>query len=96
MKPVKKVQMYPTAYLKGPKAVARFSSVVIATPESVLDLGSRAVLEAEGSSAELITRAISKGGTIISRGHIQERPGTPGVTWSARGLSSRMENLRHP
>jgi Fe-S cluster assembly scaffold protein SufB len=79
MKPVKKVQMYPTAYLKGTKAVARFSSVVIATPESVLDLGSRAVLEAEGSSAELITRAISKGGTIISRGHIQ------GMTRETRG-----------
>ncbi len=70
MQPVKKVQMYPTANLKGENWVARFSSVVIATPGSTMDLGSRAILEGTGASAELITRAITKGGTIISRGHI--------------------------
>jgi len=70
MQPVKKVQMYPTANLKGENSVARFSSVVIATPGSTMDLGSRAILEGSGASAELITRAITKGGTIISRGHI--------------------------
>ena len=70
MQPVKKVQMYPTATLKGTNSVARFSSIVISTPGSHMDLGSRAILEAPGASAELITRAITKGGTIISRGHI--------------------------
>jgi Fe-S cluster assembly scaffold protein SufB len=70
MQPVKKVQMYPTANLKGENSVARFSSIVIATPQSFMDLGSRAILEGKGASAELITRAITKGGTIISRGHI--------------------------
>ena len=34
MKPVHKVQMYPTANLVGENSVARFSSVVIATPGS--------------------------------------------------------------
>lgn len=71
MHPVKKVQMYPTATLSGENSVARFSSIVIASPTSYMDLGSRAILEGKGSSAELITRAITKGGTIISRGHIQ-------------------------
>jgi hypothetical protein len=70
MQPVKKIQMYPTATLKGADSVARFSSIVISTPGSHMDLGSRAVLEAPGASAELVTRAITKGGTIISRGHI--------------------------
>ena len=70
MQPVKKIQMYPTATLKGVNTVARFSSVVISTPGSYMDLGSRAILEGKGASAELITRAITKGGTIISRGHI--------------------------
>ncbi len=70
MQPVKKVQMYPVATLKGENSVARFSSIVIATPQSYMDLGSRAILEGKGASAELITRAITKGGTIISRGHI--------------------------
>ena len=45
MQPVKKVQMYPTATLKGANSVARFSSIVIATPGSLMDLGSRAILE---------------------------------------------------
>jgi Fe-S cluster assembly scaffold protein SufB len=70
MQPVKKIQMYPTANLKGENSVARFSSIVIATASSFMDLGSRAILEGKGASAELITRAITKGGTIISRGHI--------------------------
>ncbi|MDD1711713.1 MAG: SufD family Fe-S cluster assembly protein [Methanoregulaceae archaeon] len=70
MKPVHKVQMYPTAHLVGANSVARFSSVVIATEGSSMDLGSRAILGAKGASAELVTRAITKGGMIISRGHI--------------------------
>jgi Fe-S cluster assembly scaffold protein SufB len=70
MQPVKKIQMYPVATLKGVNTVARFSSVVISTPGSYMDLGSRAILEGTGASAELVTRAITKGGTIISRGHI--------------------------
>jgi Fe-S cluster assembly scaffold protein SufB len=70
MQPVKKIQMYPTATLKGANSVARFSSIVISTPGSHMDIGSRAILEAPGASAELITRAITQGGTIISRGHI--------------------------
>jgi Fe-S cluster assembly scaffold protein SufB len=70
MQPVKKIQMYPTATLSGDNSVARFSSIVIASKTSYMDLGSRAILEGKGASAELITRAITKGGTIISRGHI--------------------------
>ncbi|MDD1670335.1 MAG: SufD family Fe-S cluster assembly protein [Methanomicrobiales archaeon] len=71
MQPVKKVQMYPTANLNGKHSVARFSSIVIGTQGSLLDIGSRAILGAEGASAELITRAITRGGTIISRGEIR-------------------------
>ena len=70
MQPVKKVQMYPTATLKGENSVARFSTITIASPTSYIDTGSRAILEGKGSSAELITRAITSGGTIISRGQI--------------------------
>lgn len=70
MQPVHKIQMYPTADLVGEHSVARFSSIVIASAGSYMDLGSRAILGARGASAELITRAITKGGTIISRGHI--------------------------
>ncbi|MGA7627270.1 MAG: SufD family Fe-S cluster assembly protein, partial [Methanoregula sp.] len=71
--------MYPTATLKGENSVARFSTITIASPTSYLDIGSRAILRGKGASAELVTRAITKGGTIISRGHILgETPGTRG------------------
>jgi Fe-S cluster assembly scaffold protein SufB len=68
---VKKVQMYPTADLVGKGAVARFSSIVVAPRNSFLDLGSRVILNAEETSAETISRAITRGGTVISRAHIQ-------------------------
>jgi Fe-S cluster assembly scaffold protein SufB len=79
MQPVHNIQMYPTAHLVGENAIARFSSIIIGHPGSNLDIGSRAILSASGTSAELITRAITRGGTIISRGHIRgEQEGTRG------------------
>lgn len=70
MEPVRKIQMAPVCRLQGEGAVGRFSSVVVCTPGSFMDLGSTAILEATGTSAELITRAITTGGTILSRGRI--------------------------
>jgi Fe-S cluster assembly scaffold protein SufB len=70
MQPVRKIQMSPVAYLKGRNSVARFSSIVVSTPGSSMDLGSVAYLSAEGASAELLTRAITTGGNIVSRGMI--------------------------
>ena len=71
MQPVRKIEMAPLARLEGKNSIARFSSIVIATPGSHMDLGSVAQLSAEGASAELMTRAITTGGTIISRGLIE-------------------------
>lgn len=71
MQPVRKIQMSPVADLAGKNSVARFSSIVVCTPGSHMDLGSIARLSAEGASAELVTRAITTGGTIISRGMIE-------------------------
>ncbi len=70
MKPVKRVQMYPEARLSGENSVARFSSVVLAPEGSELDLGQRAILEAKGTSAELLSRVITRGGNVIARAHI--------------------------
>ncbi len=69
LNPVKHVQMYPTAYVEKDGRVV-FSSVVVALDGSVIDIGSRAVLRGENSSAEIISRTISKGGKVIARGHI--------------------------
>jgi Fe-S cluster assembly scaffold protein SufB len=79
MQPVRKIQMSPVATLKGKNSVARFSSIVVGMPGSSLDLGSVAVLSAPGASAELVTRAITTGGHIISRGMIH------GVAKDTRG-----------
>ena len=46
MEPVRKIQMAPLCTLKGEGAVGRFSSVVVCTPGSFMDLGSTAVLGA--------------------------------------------------
>lgn len=79
LQPVGRINMYPTAYLRGENSIGRFSSITVSHPGAHLDLGSRAILSGKGSSAELLTRAITTGGTTISRGHIRgEIDGTRG------------------
>jgi len=74
--PAKDLQMYPTAFLIGKNAVATFNTVLLAKPGSVMDTGSKAILKKEGCRAEIISRAVSAGGSIIARGHlIGEAPG---------------------
>ncbi len=68
LSPVKYVKSYPTAYLhRG--ARGSFTSLVVAYEGSTIDIGNKAVLK-EDSSADVISRAISRGGRIVSRGHI--------------------------
>ncbi|MBN1913671.1 MAG: SufD family Fe-S cluster assembly protein [Candidatus Omnitrophica bacterium] len=71
LKSVSNLQMYPTAELIGRGAIARYNSLLFAYPDSYLDVGARAVLKAEKSSAEIIARAVSAGGDIIARGHLK-------------------------
>jgi Fe-S cluster assembly scaffold protein SufB len=70
LKPVGSLQMYPTTYLEGPGAVARFNSILVAGRGSTLDVGSRVVLNAPQTRAEIISRAITSGGEIIARGEL--------------------------
>lgn len=70
MKPVQSLQMYPTTYLVGSNAIARFYSILVGTPGSVYDVGGRVYLNEPGNRAEIISRAISNGGHIIARGHL--------------------------
>ncbi len=75
--PARDLQMYPTATLRGKGAVATFNSVLLARPGSLMDVGSRVILQKEGCRAEIISRAVSTGGTIIARGHLVGE--TPGI-----------------
>lgn len=70
LKGVKSIQTYPVATLKGKGAVARFNSVVVAPKDSLLDIGSKVILEAPDTRAEIISRTVSNGGTVIARGHL--------------------------
>ncbi len=76
MKPARSIQMFPSVRLKGEKATTRLNSIIVATRGSELDVGGRVTLEAAGAKAEILSRTISKGGSIIARGIlIGEKPG---------------------
>jgi len=76
MKPVKSVQMYPTTHLVGNGAVARFYSLLVGSPNSEMDVGSRIFLKEPDTRAEIVSRAITNGGKIIARGDlVGEVPG---------------------
>ncbi len=70
LKGVKSIQTFPTCFLKGRGAIARFNSVLVAPDGSHLDTGSRIVLEAPETRGEIISRTISYGGTVVARGHL--------------------------
>lgn len=72
LSPAKDVQMFPIALCEGKNSRGVFNSILYIQPESRMDIGSWAVLNGEGSSAELITRAINrKDSLLISRGTIE-------------------------
>ena len=70
LKKVRSVQTYPTAHLAGRNSVARFNTVAVAQPGADLDLGSRAILSGIGSRAEIISRSLTTGGSVINRGSL--------------------------
>ncbi len=86
MEPLRSLQLYPTARLVGEGAVARFYSILVAQPGSELDVGSRVILSAPGCSAEVISRAITRGGFIAARGHIRGEVGGVKAHLECRGL----------
>jgi len=95
MQPVGTLQMYPVTYLVGENATARYNSILIATPGSEMDIGSRVFLKAKGARAEITSRAITTGGKIIARGHIiGEVPGIK-AHLECKGLILSDEGIIH-
>jgi len=93
--PAKDLQSYPTAILNGKDASVTFNSVLLAKPGSLMDVGARAILSAEGCSAEIISRNVSTGGTIMARGHlVGEAPGVKGHL-ECNGLLLSKEGVIH-
>lgn len=78
MTSVKKIVSYPTAYVRD-DASARYYSIIYAREGAYFDTGSKAVLQGNNANAEIISRVVSDGGTVISRQMISgEVPGTTG------------------
>lgn len=86
LKPVREVVMYPTALLKGKKARASFNSIILSHPGSLHDVGSRVVMQAEDTQAEIVSRAVSLGGKIIARGHVKAENKNVKAHLECRGL----------
>jgi Fe-S cluster assembly scaffold protein SufB len=71
MKPVKNLQMYPTARCIGENATVRYNSVLVAGKGTNIDVGSRVFLNAKNTRTEIVSRAITTGGDITARGYIE-------------------------
>jgi uncharacterized protein len=94
LKPVGSLQMNPLTHLAGEGAVARFNSVLVAGPGCHLDVGSRVLLDAPGTRAEIISRAIAAGGTIIARGELIGKKAGVKAHLECKGLILK-EGLMH-
>ncbi len=70
LKPVGSLESNPVTILEK-NATANFNSILVAGKGSYMDVGSIVELNGPGARAEIISRAIVAGGTIISRGHIK-------------------------
>lgn len=100
LKRAKSLQTYPNAYLLGENSTARFNSVLVAPEGSNIDTGARTFLRAPGAKAEIISRTISTGGTVMARGHmIGEVPGVKahmecnGLILSEQGIVAAVPEL---
>ncbi len=72
--PVRSIQTYPTAYCSGKNSKVLFQSILGGQKDSLLDTGSRVILEGEGASTEMISRAVTKDQSqIYARGHLAGR-----------------------
>ena len=95
MKPVRSLQMNPVARCIGENAIVRFNSVLLATPGSTMDVGSKVILDARASKTEIISRAITTGGKIITRGYIEGNALDVKGHLECRGLVLREGGMIH-
>jgi len=95
MKPVGSLQTYPVARCVGDNAVVRFNSILVASPGSNMDVGSRVILGAKGARTEIVSRAITTGGDIMARGYIEGNAPEVKGHLECRGLILRGEGMIH-
>ncbi|MFH0932724.1 MAG: SufD family Fe-S cluster assembly protein [Nitrospirota bacterium] len=94
LKPVKSIQAFPVAYLKGDRSSAKFNTVVYGLKDSYIDLGSRIILEGEDTRGESIARTIAADESVIyargdlvakTKGYCLAHLDCRGIVFSNRG-----------
>ena len=95
MRPVRSLQTNPSAKCVGENATVRFNSVLVAMPNSVMDVGSTVFLNAKGARTEIISRAITVGGTITARGKIEGNAPEVKGHLECRGLILQEKGVIH-
>lgn len=94
LKQVKDVQMYPVAFCEGEGSRVSFNNILYGHGNSLLDIGSKAILNGKGSRGAMITRAIAKKGSkIIARGMIEGNDSECKGHLECRGLLMDVESL---
>ena len=86
LRPVKEVEMYPTAVLRGKRARASFNSLILSHPGTLQDIGSRVIFRSPDTQAEITSRAVSFGGKVIARGHLKAESDRARAHLECRGL----------
>ena len=86
-KAARSIQMFPSAYLKGKDAVANFNSLLWGLDNSYIDVGSRIILEGDGSRGQANMRSICYDrAQIYARGILQARHDNTRAHLDCRGI----------
>ena len=95
MKPVQSLQTNPLTMCVGENATVRFNSILVATPGSLMDVGSRVFLNGRGARTEIMSRAMTIGGDIIARGYIEGNAPDVKGHLECRGLILQGKGMIH-
>ncbi len=87
LKPVRSIQSYPRAELRGDRARARFNTIVYGQHESEIDLGSWIELNGRGTRGESLSRALGTDrARVMMRGRLTARSNDARGHLECRGM----------
>ncbi|WP_345974045.1 SufD family Fe-S cluster assembly protein [Sulfurimonas sp. HSL3-7] len=91
---VKRLQMDPLAIIEE-DALGEFYSVVYAPEGSSFDVGSTAILSGKRASSEIVSRVVSSGGEVVTRGKIVGKKAGGRGTMACNGLLLDKKGMIH-
>ena len=94
--PVKSLQMYPVAYCNGEKSKVRFNSIIFASENSNIDVGSKIILQNEETRGEIISRTIAADNSkVYMRGFLEGKSESCRAHLECRGLILSEDAIIH-